>query len=166
MGCGLCGCSWCWNIMGGWWGDDPVEPGPPVAAVAPAGNNANVAVVRPEPRTVGVDTPLYLPPVYFDYDSYLLRQDTQDALQAIAGALTTRPQLRLTLEGFCDERGSGDYNVALGERRAAGALQYLIDLGISRSRLQTISYGEERQICNEHSETCWWKNRRVEFRQE
>ncbi len=100
---------------------------------------------------------------YFDYDKYDIRADAQTALEADARALAQRPGIRFTIEGHCDERGSEKYNLALGDRRANAAKDYLVKLGVSAERIDTISYGKERLVCTEHNEECWQKNRRAHF---
>jgi peptidoglycan-associated lipoprotein len=102
---------------------------------------------------------------YFDYDKHSLRADAVTALTGDAKELATimnqYPDYKLTVEGYCDERGSSEYNLALGEARAKSAKDFLVSSGVSANQLATVSYGNERQSCNEHSETCWSKNRRV-----
>jgi peptidoglycan-associated lipoprotein len=100
---------------------------------------------------------------FFDYDQYTLRDDARAALQSNARALRERPQIRITIEGHCDERGSEKYNLALGDMRANAAKDFLVSLGISASRIDTVSYGEERPFCEEHNEECWQLNRRAHF---
>ncbi len=100
--------------------------------------------------------------VYFDFDKYDLKDEARETLAKNAQLLKDNPGLVLRLEGNCDERGSNEYNLALGERRANSAKKYLVYLGISPDRLETISYGEEKPLCREHNEDCWWKNRRVD----
>lgn len=99
--------------------------------------------------------------VYFDYDRADLSSETRDRLARNARFLTEHPQFRLTIEGHCDERGTSEYNLALGERRAAAVRQYLSSLGVSADRLATISYGKERPVCSEEDESCWRLNRRA-----
>jgi peptidoglycan-associated lipoprotein len=98
---------------------------------------------------------------FFDYDQYTLREDARAALEKDARALAERPDIRITIEGHCDERGSEKYNLALGDMRANAAKDFLVTLGISPSRIDTISYGEERGFCEEHNEECWQMNRRA-----
>lgn len=99
--------------------------------------------------------------VYFDYDRSELSPDSREQLAANARFLHQDPRFSLTLEGHCDERGTVEYNLALGERRAQSAKSYLVSLGVSASRLSTLSYGEERPVCDESEESCWRLNRRV-----
>jgi peptidoglycan-associated lipoprotein len=101
--------------------------------------------------------------IYFDYDKYEIRSDAQATLQGDARSLGERSAIRITIEGHCDERGSEKYNLALGDRRANAAKEYLFKLGLNSDRVDTISYGKERPICQEHSEECWQKNRRGHF---
>ena len=101
--------------------------------------------------------------VNFDFDRYDLRPDAREILQGHAAWLKANPQSRVEVEGHCDERGTSEYNLALGAKRAESAKRYLIDLGISPSTLSTISYGEELPLCREQNEACWAKNRRAHF---
>ena len=98
--------------------------------------------------------------VNFDYDKYDLRSDAQAILRGQAAWLNQNPSRTVTVEGHCDERGTREYNLGLGERRANAVKQYLVSLGVSAGRLKTISYGKERPICVTSDETCWAKNRR------
>jgi peptidoglycan-associated lipoprotein len=102
---------------------------------------------------------------YFDYDKYSLRPDALKALQAdsteLRDILKDYPDYKLTVEGHADERGSAEYNVALGDRRAGAAKDYLVGIGIPSAQLDVISYGKERPVCQEHDEACWQRNRRI-----
>jgi peptidoglycan-associated lipoprotein len=102
---------------------------------------------------------------YFDYDKAALREDALKTLQADSGELrnilSQYPEYKLQVEGYCDERGSAEYNMALGEKRAEAAKEYLVGVGIPATQLSTVSYGKEKQICDEHDEACWQKNRRI-----
>jgi len=102
---------------------------------------------------------------YFDYDKAALREDALKTLQADSGELrnilSQYPDYKLQVEGYCDERGSAEYNMALGEKRAEAAKEYLVGVGIPATQLSTVSYGKEKQICDEHDEACWQKNRRI-----
>lgn len=102
--------------------------------------------------------------VYFDYNSAALRGDTQEALDEHARFLRTNQQMRVQVEGHCDERGTLEYNLALGERRAQSVRKYLVGRGVSSDRLYTISYGEEKAAELGHDESAWRWNRRAEFR--
>ena len=101
--------------------------------------------------------------IYFDYDKSEIRGDARATLSATAQFLKKHPQVRFTIEGHCDERGSEEYNLGLGDRRANSALSHLSSMGISSSRVKTISYGKERPQCRESDEACWQKNRRGHF---
>ncbi len=98
---------------------------------------------------------------YFDYDKYDIRDDARAALQGDAGAFAERGTIRFTIEGHCDERGSEKYNLALGDRRANAAKEFLTTQGVSADRIESISYGKERPVCTDHNEDCWQKNRRA-----
>ena len=105
--------------------------------------------------------------IYFDYDKSEVREDARATLQkdadAIKAILTDFPSAVITLEGHCDERGSAEYNLGLGDRRATSAKEFLAQVGLPADRLKTISYGKERPGCSESGEACWAKNRRVHF---
>jgi peptidoglycan-associated lipoprotein len=101
-------------------------------------------------------------PVYFDFDKSLIRPDQVDRLEANA-AFMKNNAVKVQIEGNCDERGTNEYNMALGERRATSAKKYLVNLGIDSSRLNTISYGEERPVNFGHDELSWSQNRRDDF---
>ena len=101
--------------------------------------------------------------VFFDYDRFTLRSDAKTALESNARVLKARNGTKLLIEGHCDERGSTEYNLALGDRRAQAAKDFLVSLGVTTDRIETISYGKERQVCNEHNESCWQQNRRGHF---
>jgi peptidoglycan-associated lipoprotein len=98
--------------------------------------------------------------VHFEYDRYQLRDEDRSILQRQAAWLQKYPQVRVTIEGHCDERGTREYNLALGARRANAVKEYLVSLGVSSGRTETISYGKERPICTESSEDCNAQNRR------
>ena len=100
---------------------------------------------------------------YFDFDKSDIRPDARSALTKTADFFKSYPQVRVVVEGHCDERGTREYNLALGERRAQAAKNVLVALGIPAARLSTISYGKERPFCNEHNEECWQQNRRGHF---
>lgn len=100
---------------------------------------------------------------FFDYDKYDIRPDARDALARTAEFLRRYPEAKVTIEGHCDERGSLEYNLALGAERAEAAKKFLVSLGIGADRMNTVSYGKERPFCTEHDETCWQQNRRGHF---
>lgn len=110
-----------------------------------------------EARRLGLRT------VYFDYDQSSLRQDGRDTLRHNYNVLRQRTDIRVELQGNCDERGSSEYNFALGERRAKAVRDYLVQLGVPPSQLTTVSFGEENPSVSGHSESAWAKNRRVDF---
>ena len=101
--------------------------------------------------------------IFFDFDKFDLRADARERLQKNADFMNQYPMLEFGLEGHCDERGTNEYNLALGERRAHAAKDYLVSLGVSSNRVRTISYGEEKPFCMGHDESCWQDNRRGHF---
>jgi peptidoglycan-associated lipoprotein len=119
-------------------------------------DSADLQVVNDELRRRG-----FSPDVYFDYDESTLTDDTRDKLSRNADLLKSNPQFSVTLEGHADERGTNEYNLALGERRATAVRDYLTSLGVAGERLRTISYGEERPVCTQNEESCWSQNRRA-----
>ena len=100
---------------------------------------------------------------YFAFDSYDLSQEARATLKANAEWLKSNSQAKVQIEGHCDERGTNEYNIALGAKRAQAALDYLSTLGIAGERMSTVSYGEEIPVCKEQTEECWAKNRRDRF---
>jgi peptidoglycan-associated lipoprotein len=106
---------------------------------------------------------------YFDYDKHNIRPDAESALrsdaQTLAEIIRQYPDFKLTVEGYCDERGSEEYNMALGDARAKQAKDYLAGMGLPNEQLRTISYGKDRPVCNDHDEDCWQKNRRAHMTQ-
>jgi peptidoglycan-associated lipoprotein len=102
--------------------------------------------------------------VYFDFDKSDIRADAKPVLEKKAEFLRANAQYKVTIEGYCDERGTNEYNMALGDRRAKAAMKYLNALGISANRMSTISYGEEKPADPGHNEAAWTKNRRDEFK--
>ncbi|QXE90521.1 peptidoglycan-associated lipoprotein Pal [Geomonas subterranea] len=162
------------------------EPAPSVTA--PASETAKPAQERPETQKAPVteQTPVREPVVaqepvretqkapagdlqgqlqkiYFNFDSSDLSEDSRNTLTKNAEYLSRQSSVKIRIEGNCDERGSDDYNMALGERRAKAAKDYLVNLGISSERIATISYGEEKPVDSGHDEAAWSKNRRDEF---
>jgi len=101
--------------------------------------------------------------IYFDFDRYDLKPDARATLKANADWLKANPSARAEIEGHCDERGTNEYNLALGAKRAQAARDYLITLGIAKERISTKSYGEELPACKEQNEGCWQKNRHDRF---
>ena len=107
---------------------------------------------------------------YFDYDKHDLRPDAEVALrkdaQTLGEIISQYPDFKLTVEGHCDERGSAEYNVGLGDARASRSREYLAQLGVPANQLRAISYGKERPLCVSHEESCWQKNRRAHITQQ
>jgi peptidoglycan-associated lipoprotein len=101
--------------------------------------------------------------IFYDYDSYEVRPDASATIQQDANFLNQHPEIKVVVGGYCDERGSTEYNLALGENRANAAKQALVNAGVSPDRLRTVSYGKEKQFCSEHTESCWQQNRRAAF---
>lgn len=154
----------------------PPAPQPEVAKAAPP---PEPPPKREEPKVVE-SKPVEPPPevkvriedllakiqdVYFDYDKHSLRPDAESTLQSNAIALRELlkqfPGYKLRIEGNCDERGSDEYNLALGDARAKTAQEFLVRLGLPADQLQTVSYGKEKPACSDHNEDCWQKNRRA-----
>ncbi len=104
-----------------------------------------------------------LKPVFFDYDSAEVSVDAQHVLESDADVLKKNGSWVITIEGHCDERGTAEYNLALGERRAVAARSYLMSLGVAADRLRTVSYGKEFPFDPAHTEAAWAKNRRAHF---
>ena len=118
-------------------------------------------------KTPGIEGTVYesklLKDIYFDFDRYDIRPVDTEILKGNAALLVKHPTMKLQIEGHCDERGTGEYNLALGQRRANSAKKYLISLGFPEGRISTISYGEEKPFDTGHSEEAWSKNRRAHF---
>lgn len=102
--------------------------------------------------------------IHFDFDQYLLTSDAKDILAKDADLLKSAPSIKVQIEGHCDERGSDEYNLALGEKRALATKNYLVSLGIAPDRMSVISYGEEMPLDPAHTEAAWAKNRRADFK--
>jgi peptidoglycan-associated lipoprotein len=100
---------------------------------------------------------------FFDYDSYELRPDAQASTVKAAGYLVAHPDIRVVIGGYCDDRGSAEYNLALGENRANAAKTALVNAGVAAARIRVVSYGKEKQFCTEETEQCWQENRRAQF---
>lgn len=131
------------------------EPAPPRPAERPQ-------AMAPEERSE--PAPLVFENVNFDYDKSDLTPAARDIIANHARLLNANPGVKILIEGHCDERGTIEYNLALGERRADAVMRYLASLGVERARLSTISYGKERPLDYGHNETAWYKNRRAEFK--
>jgi len=134
----------------------PAEAPPSAPMAAPA--SAPVSTIVPgsaEDLRVNVgDT------VHFDYDQYSLTDEDKGTLQRQSAWMQKYPAVRVTIEGHCDERGTREYNLALGARRANAVKEYLASLGVASSRLETVSYGKERPVCTQSDESCYAQNRR------
>lgn len=152
-------------------------PKPQCLADADCGPNqecvAEKCVAKPEPAPVEPPKPA-IPPecadasaftIQFDFDKSTLRAESQGRLQTLADCLRRAPANRVVIEGHCDDRGTTQYNIALGNRRAEAARKYLSDLGAA-VRLETVSFGEERPLCTQATEDCWQRNRRADFQVE
>ncbi|HKV78770.1 MAG TPA: peptidoglycan-associated lipoprotein Pal [Candidatus Sulfotelmatobacter sp.] len=101
--------------------------------------------------------------IFFDFDRYDIRSDQQGAIAEDAKFLSEHPSVSFTIEGHCDDRGSIEYNLALGDKRANRVKQALVDSGVSSDRIRTVTYGKERPFCTEHNEQCWQENRQGHF---
>jgi len=116
-----------------------------------------------KPSSSGYGSSNGLSTVYFDYDQAFIRSDAASALQNNANYLRKNVSTSVSIEGHCDERGTNEYNLALGQRRAQSAKDYIVNLGIGDNRMRTVSYGEEKPACYESNESCWSRNRRADF---
>jgi peptidoglycan-associated lipoprotein len=162
---------------------------PPVQASTPARPAATPAPARrtpPPQQTARNNTPSRYPnaatrarieeliariqDAYFDYNQHNLRNDAVTTLAAdskeLGVILQQYPDYKLKIEGYCDERGSAEYNIALGDARAKAAKDYLVNAGVPSTSLDTVSFGKEHQVCTEHDEACWQKNRRIHIEAE
>jgi peptidoglycan-associated lipoprotein len=138
----------------------PPPPPPPKAEVAPVVDEyARLHAMSAE----DIEKAALLKEVYFDFDKSDIREADRATLSKDADALKRFDFLRVTVEGHCDERGTVEYNLALGERRAKAAYDYLVSLGVPAERLKTVSYGKEVPVCTQSSEDCWQRNRRAHF---
>ncbi len=124
----------------------PVEPPPPAPRV--------------EEIPVARELEMTLREVYFDYDKSNIRPDARATLEKVAAWMNKNPNAKLKIEGHCDERGTNEYNLALGQRRSKAVRDFLAAMGVSGGRLSTISFGEERPVCTDPSESCYARNRR------
>ena len=142
----------------------PKRPGSTAAvAPAPGGPQAAPAPAPPmvKPGEFAQDPSLKM--VYFDFDRHDIRPGDAKTLDGDAAWLKGNPNFLVLIEGHCDERGTNEYNLALGERRAKAAMNYLVAQGVQASRITIISYGRERPVCKEKTEACWAQNRRDHF---
>jgi peptidoglycan-associated lipoprotein len=144
---------------------EPTPP-PPVAATPepvpePRDETRDYVAVDPNVEYANV-----LRPIHFDFNQYNIRGDARSTLEGIASLLKKNGDWKVLVEGHCDERGTAEYNLGLGEQRALSTKRYLSSLGVPEGRFQTISYGEERPVALGQNEDAWAKNRRAEFRVE
>jgi peptidoglycan-associated lipoprotein len=143
-------------------GSNPrTSPPPPVAAPAPSPLTEAELFQRKSLDALNAERPLG--DAFFDYDQEVLRDDAKRALQQDAGWLARWPQTRISVEGHCDERGTAEYNLALGDRRAEVVKDYLANLGVAPNRIVTRSLGREAPFCHDSGESCWSQNRRGHF---
>ncbi len=142
----------------------PAPPPPPVAE-APVTRPAPPAEapVLPAPAPAAVPAASPLKDVFFDFDKFAIRDDQKAALDTNVAWLKTNSRAKLTIEGHCDERGTPEYNLGLGERRAKAVKEYLVTAGVAADRIVTVSYGEERPFVLGHDEAAWKWNRRGHF---
>jgi len=145
----------------------PVAPEPPPPAPPPAPTPPPPPVdeyARLKAMSVeDIEKTGLLAEIHFDFDKSEIREQDRAVLSKNADALKRFDFLRVTVEGHCDERGTVEYNLALGERRARAAYDYLVSLGVPADRLKTVSYGKEVPVCQVSSEECWQRNRRAHF---
>ncbi len=139
----------------------PPPPPPPAPAPAPKPLTEEEIFARKSLEDLNAEHPL--DDAFFDFDKSEIRDDAKPALQKDATWMQKWSSTQVTIEGHCDERGSAEYNLALGERRASAVKDYLLSLGVPAGRLTTLSKGEEQPFCAEHDENCWQQNRRGHF---
>ncbi len=133
---------------------------PAEAAKAAEADAAAKAAEEAKAREAAAKNGAGLQPVYFDFDQSVLRADAKTVMKANADYLKANPKVKVRIEGNCDERGTIEYNQALGQRRATNAKNYLTALGVSAKRISLVSYGKEKPVCSGSDEDCWQKNRR------
>lgn len=136
----------------------PPAPAPEVTTSAPAALTEEELFARKTLEELNAERPLA--DVYFDLDQFSIRDDARAALQRNAEWMRRWTSTRIMIEGHCDARGTGEYNLALGERRAVAVRDYLVNLGIASDRVLTVSRGEETPVCFDEVESCWQQNRR------
>jgi peptidoglycan-associated lipoprotein len=142
---------------------EPEPPAPPPPAAAEAEPTAPPPVAPARPQITEFKPTEMLHDIFFDFDAFEVRAEAQNVLNANAAWLRANPEYSVLIEGHCDERGTNEYNLALGEHRARAAMNYLVAQGVEARRLLTFSYGEERPFCVERTEACWAQNRRSHF---
>jgi peptidoglycan-associated lipoprotein len=142
----------------------PAPPPPPRAAARPsAASVPSEAELFRRKSLSELNAEHPLSDVFFDYDQNVLREDARRLLQRDAEWLAKWPQTRIRIDGQCDERGTAEYNLALGDRRASTVREYLADLGVKPDRIQTRTLGKEAPYCHDETESCWSQNRRGHF---
>jgi peptidoglycan-associated lipoprotein len=134
---------------------------PPAAPPATAAPATPAPTTRPSPKEFAVNP--NVKDIFFDFDKYNIKPEAAQILDSDAAWLKANPGQLVLIEGHCDERGTVEYNLVLGERRAKAAMNYLVAQGVQASRFTVISYGKERPFCTEHNEACWSQNRRAHF---
>jgi peptidoglycan-associated lipoprotein len=142
---------------------EPAAPAPPAPSPATPVTPAPaipVPVAAPPPPSEFSEN-ANLKDIHFDFDKYDIRPEDAKILDGNAAWLKSNQRNLVLIEGHCDERGTAEYNLALGERRAKSTMSYLVAQGVAANRITTISYGKERPLCNEHTEACWAMNRRA-----
>jgi len=147
-------------------GEVTTRPGTvtPGAPTAPAVTPDTLAPIGPaRPSVAEFATRAELEDIHFDFDRYDIRPGDARILDVSAAWLQENPGTLVLIEGHCDERGTDAYNLALGDRRAKAAMDYLVSRGIQAERMNTLSYGKEKPVCQEHTEACWAKNRHAHF---
>ena len=144
-------------------GGGATQAAPPAPALAPPTTAAQPATTGARPSVKEFTAIPDLKPIYFDFDKYDIRPGDARVLDANAQWLKSNTEQLVLIEGHCDERGTNEYNLALGERRAKSTMNYLVSQGVQASRITIISYGEERPVCTQQNEECWSKNRRAQF---
>jgi peptidoglycan-associated lipoprotein len=141
-------------------GPGTAPPGTPAPSGTPAPGTL-LPSARPAPAEFAARPELAR--IHFEFDRYDIRPGDATILDASAAWLRASPGALVLIEGHCDERGTDAYNLALGDRRARAAMDYLVSRGIQAERITTLTYGKERPVCHEHTEACWAKNRRADF---
>jgi peptidoglycan-associated lipoprotein len=138
---------------------EQAKPAPAPEKQAPAEEK----VAKAEAPAAAEELNVNFSDIHFDFDKYDIQPSDKDTLNAIADWLSKNPDTKIAIEGNCDERGTAEYNLALGDKRATAAKQFLLGLGVSPDRIETVSYGKEKPLCKEHTEKCWAENRRDHF---
>lgn len=153
------------TVTAGCGGKKAVDEAPPTDISTPSSEPVaeDIPATTPDPAPSDQLDPSSLNDAFFDFDSYSLSSEAKGTLDQNAKELKRVTAAAITIEGHCDERGTSAYNLALGEKRANAAKDYLVALGVSASRITTVSYGKERPFDSGHDESAWAKNRRAHF---